>query len=274
MPAVPLRNLTSAFCISARKPAPKTHPHSPESPLIFTQLLEGLLTLQGLRFLTTYLLPKQTALSLQPSVRSPSTPALQVPRSLSSTVPAITVTNSHLTALWGRRSSSSAPHLALFYGPSPLSPRLLTALSGRRSSSSAPRLALFYGPSPLSPRLLTALSGRRSSSSAPRLVLFYGPSPLSPLRDVALLSGAGRLQYIADSYPILCCCTPSSSCLTETAPSILILASVLSSLSLGLAVSLDLSCPSGTLTPRCSSHHHPLLTKTSLLAPTYNLLSE
>ena len=141
MPAVPLRNLTSAFCISARKPAPKTHPHSPESPLIFTQLLEGLLTLQGLRFLTTYLLPKQTALSLQPSVRSPSTPALQVPRSLSSTVPAITVTNSHLTALWGRRSSSSAPHLALF----------------------------------------------------------YGPSPLSPLRDVALLSGAGRLQYIADS---------------------------------------------------------------------------
>ena len=245
MPAVPLRNLTSAFCISARKPAPKTHPHSPESPLIFTQLLEGLLTLQGLRFLTTYLLPKQTALSLQPSVRSPSTPALQVPRSLSSTVPAITVTNSHLTALWGRRSSSSAPHLALFYGPSPLSPRLLTALSGRRSSSSAPRLALFYG-----------------------------PSPLSPLRDVALLSGAGRLQYIADSYPILCCCTPSSSCLTETAPSILILASVLSSLSLGLAVSLDLSCPSGTLTPRCSSHHHPLLTKTSLLAPTYNLLSE
>lgn len=108
MPAVPLRNLPSIFCISARKPAPKTHPHSPESPLIFTQLLEGLLTLQGLRFLTTYLLPKQTALSLQPSVRLPSTPALQVPRNLSSTVTAITVANSHLTALWGRRSSSSS----------------------------------------------------------------------------------------------------------------------------------------------------------------------
>ena len=96
LPAVPLRNLTSIFCLSARKPAPKPHPHSPKSPLIVTQLPEGLLTLQGLRFLTTYLLPKQTVLPLQPSVRSPSTPALQVPRNLSSTVTAITVTDSHL----------------------------------------------------------------------------------------------------------------------------------------------------------------------------------
>ena len=153
MPAVPLRNLTSIFCISARKPAPKTHPHSPESPLTFTQLLEGLLTLQGLRFLTTYLLPKQTALSLQPSVRSPSTPALQVPRNLSSTVTAITVANSHLTALWGRRSSSSsAPQPGAFLWT--LTP-LLTAPDGSLGmplllllSSSAWRFPMDPPPSP------------------------------------------------------------------------------------------------------------------------------
>ena len=154
MPAVPLRNLPSIFCISARKPAPKTHhPHSPESPLIFTQLLEGLLTLQGLRFLTTYLLPKQTALSLQPSVRLPSTPALQVPRNLSSTVTAITVANSHLTALWGRRSSSSsAPQPGAFLWT--LTP-LLTAPDGSLGmplllllSSSAWRFPMDPHPSP------------------------------------------------------------------------------------------------------------------------------
>lgn len=199
LPAVPLRNLTSIFCLSARKPAPKPHPHSPKSPLIVTQLPEGLLTLQGLRFLTTYLLPKQTVLPLQPSVRSPSTPALQVPRNLSSTVTAITVTDSHLTALWGRRSSSF----------------------------SAPQPGALLSPSPLSPLLLTALWGPRSSFSAPRLALSYAPSPLSPLRDVALLSGAG-LQYTADSYPILRCFAPSSSSLAETAPNVLILSSVLS----------------------------------------------